>query len=451
VIGVLVVDITKNNFNILATLDLTKYNSVPELYNDLLPLKKDVYDECDRIVFLYGTSTKVLNLVKELLDFIDIPEFFVLYEETNSTGGLDFEFSSSHCIYPWINLLINNLGDMSPCCLFEATISNINNSSIVDVYLGNSMQQLRKEFLDGNYPPSCSACWKNETVGIPSMRQVAKHKFKEIYYKIDYEKEDFNNLQIFDLKIGNSCNLACKICNPASSSKIAEAAHQSGMLSTIEFNHLKKSVAWADSTQFWDQLLTAINNLKYLDLYGGEPLMSKMHFNFLRKLIDLDVAKNIKIDYNTNGTLYSEKFFDIWQHFKEIKLSFSIDDIEDRFEHQRCGANWISVCENIKKYNARKSDNFITEIFPTINTQNVFYIPELLEWANKQDFDHIYFNMLTNPIEYNILSLSFNEKYKVIEKLKQNNTHNICSSIIALLENSIDVAEKHRQTHLYKV
>ena len=122
------VDTTKNN--ILATVDLTKYNSVPELYYDLLPLKKDVYEECDRIVFLYGTSTKVLNLVKELLDFIDIPEFFVLYEQTNSTGGLDFEFSSSHCIYPWINLLINNLGNMSPCCLFEETISNINNSSI---------------------------------------------------------------------------------------------------------------------------------------------------------------------------------------------------------------------------------------------------------------------------------------------------------------------------------
>jgi hypothetical protein len=176
-----------------------------------------------------------------------------------------------------------------------------------------------------------------------------------------------------------------------------------------------------------------------------------MHFNFLRKLVDLDVAKNIKIDYNTNGTVYSEKFFDIWQHFKEVKLSFSIDDIEDRFEQQRYGASWTSVSENIKKYNAHKSNNFITEIFPTINTQNVFYIPELLEWATKQEFDHIYFNVLESPIKYNITSLDSEEKYKIIKKLKENNTYNICFSIITLLENSMDVAKKHRQISINKV
>jgi MoaA/NifB/PqqE/SkfB family radical SAM enzyme len=436
---VLVVDITKNN--ILATIDLTKYSSVPALYNDLLLLKKDVYKDHERIIFLYGISTKILNLVRELLKFIDIPEYFVEYKQINNTGGLDFEFSTSHCIYPWINLLIDNLGDISPCCLFKGTISNINNSNLKEVYHSKTMQDLRKQFLIGEYPSTCSTCWRNESVGIPSMRQVAKHKFREIYYKIDYEREDFDNLQIFDLKIGNSCNLACKICNPAASSKIAEAAHKSGMISTIEFDQLKKSVAWADSTHFWEQMLTTVNNLKYLDLYGGEPLMSKMHFDFLRKLIDLDVAKNIKIDYNTNGTIYSEKFFDIWQHFKEVKLSFSIDDIEDRFEQQRCGASWVSVCENIKKYNAHKSNNFITEIFPTINTQNVFYIPELLEWAIKQNFDHIYFNMLESPIEYNITSMNLKEKYKIIKKLKENNVHDICLSVIALLENSMGITK----------
>jgi MoaA/NifB/PqqE/SkfB family radical SAM enzyme len=442
VTGVLVVGTTKNS--ILATIDVTKYKSLKDLYERLWSLKKDVYQDHERIVIVYN-STNQKKLIDQLLVAVDISDFFVIFETTDCITGLDFSFSDSFCIYPWINLLIDNLGNMSPCCLFAENISNIGNSSIKDVYLGDSMRHLRKEFLDGKYPSSCSACWKNETVGIPSMRQVAKHKFKEIYYKIDYKKEDFNNLQIFDLKIGNSCNLSCKICNPRSSSKIAEAAYQSGMIDIIEFNHLKKSVAWAESEQFWNQLLTTINNLKYLDLYGGEPMMSKIHFDFLKKLIDLDVAKNIKIDYNTNGTLYSEKFFDIWQHFKEVKLSFSIDDIEDRFEQQRCGASWTNVCENIKKYNARKSNNFITEIFPTINTQNVFYIPELLKWATKQDFDHIYFNMLNSPTEYNILSLDINEKHKVIEKLKQNNTHNICSSIIALLENSIDVAKKHRQ------
>jgi hypothetical protein len=165
-----------------------------------LSLKKDVYQDNERIVIVYNSSNQK-KLIDQLLIAIDIPDFFVIFETTDNCDGLDFSFGDSFCIYPWINLLIDNLGDMSPCCLFAGTISNISNSSIKDVYLGDSMRHLRKEFLDGNHPSSCSACWKNETVGIPSMRQVAKHKFKEIYYKIDYKKENFNNLQIFDLKM----------------------------------------------------------------------------------------------------------------------------------------------------------------------------------------------------------------------------------------------------------
>ena len=61
------------DYNILATVDLTKYSSVPELYNDLLLLKKDNYENNDRIVFVHGHSSKILKLVKELLVVIDIP------------------------------------------------------------------------------------------------------------------------------------------------------------------------------------------------------------------------------------------------------------------------------------------------------------------------------------------------------------------------------------------
>ena len=422
------------DYNILATVDLTKYSSVPELYNDLLLLKKDNYENNDRIVFVHGHSSKILKLVKELLVVIDIPEFFVVYDQIDSNEGLDFEFSQSHCIYPWIGLNIGNTGEIKPCCLSKENIANIVDINIHDAYHGNILKELRKDLLAGNKPDNCTSCWHNEANGFVSMRQSAKHKFRDIYYKIDYQTEDFDNLQTFDLKLGNACNLTCKICNRRSSSKIAEKDYNNGIISLVEFNELKNSTLWAKSEDFWDQLLPTIKNLKYLDLYGGEPLMSKMHFDLLKKLIDIGVSHNIKIDYNTNGTVFSEKFFDIWQHFKEVKLSFSIDDIEHRFEEQRCGATWSNVCENIKKYNSRRNKKFITEVFPTVNTQNVFYIPELLEWIAEQPFDHTYFNLLSDPMEYNIVSLDRPTKQKIINKLTLYQHHNICQQIIKLLE-----------------
>jgi len=430
VIGEQVVGITKNN--ILAIIDVTSYKSLKDLYEDLLAVKRDVFADNERIVIVYNSANQK-KLIDQLLLAIDIPDFFVVFETTDSVSGIDFNFSDSFCIYPWINLRISTVGDISPCCMHNQKIANLADTTIQDAYQGTVMKDLRQKFLNGEYPTSCSACWEEENVGKPSMRQRGQHKFKEIYYRLDYQQENINNLQLFDLNLGNSCNLGCKICSRTSSSTIANQEHADGIISTVEFQSLKKSVKWADTEEFWDQMLEVIENVKYLDLYGGEPLMSKMHFDFLKKLIDLDVAKNIKIDYNTNGTIYSEKFFDLWNQFKEIKLSFSIDDIGDRFEAQRVGAKWDQVCENIKKYNSHRSGKFITEVFPTVNVQNVYWLPELLAWISTQDFDHTAFNILHQPQSYNIGSLKPQAKLAVIEKLKQYPQHEIFDSVIQML------------------
>ena len=429
-----------SNYNILATVDVTLYNSINDLYEVLLSLKKEVFTDDERIVIVYNSASQ-RKLVDELLLTIDIPKFFVIFKLTDSQGGIDFNFSDSFCIYPWINLRISTAGDVSPCCSSQKSFTNLNQTTIKEAYQSNFMQELRQDFLNGEYPSSCSTCWKEEAIGKSSRRQLGKHKFKEIYYKLDYQKENIDNFQSVDISLGNSCNLSCKICNRQSSSTIANQEYANGIISTVEFNLLKQSMQWADSEIFCNQMLEVVQNIKYLDIYGGEPLLSKPHFKFLKKLIELDVAKNIKIDYNSNGTVYVEKMFDLWQNFKEIKISFSIDDIGSRFEAQRCGAQWSQVVDNIQKYNNHKSPTFITEVFPTINTQNFFYLPELIEWIASQNFDYVEFNMLNNPFHYNILSLTTADKLATIEKLKYHPS-DICKIIVALLEDSIKTIDK---------
>ncbi len=428
-----------SNYIILATVDVTLYNSINDLYEVLLSLKKEVFTDDERIVIVYN-STSQRKLVNELLLTIDIPEFFVIFKLTDCQDGIDFNFSDSFCIYPWINLRISTTGDIGPCCSFQKSFTNLNQTTIKEAYQSNFMQELRQDFLNGEYPSSCSTCWKEEAIGKSSRRQLGKYKFKEIYYKLDYQKENINNFQSVDLSLGNSCNLSCKICNRQSSSSIADQDYTNGIISTVEFDLLNQSVQWADSEIFRDQILEIGQNIKYLDLYGGEPLLSKPHFKFLKKLIESDVAKNIKIDYNSNGTMYSEKFFDLWKHFKSVKISFSIDDIEDRFEYQRCGAQWTRVVDNIQKYNNHKSPTFTTEVFPTINTQNVFYLPELIEWIASQNFDYVEFNMLNTPLHYNIMSLTTADKLATIEKLKYHPS-DICKIIVDLLEDSIKIVD----------
>lgn len=422
-----------SNYVILATVDTTSYDSLKDLYEVILSLKKDVFADNERIIVRYSNAN-ALDLVGQLLTVVDIPDYFVIFEQISSTNGIDFTLSNSHCIYPWINLEVGNLGDIKPCCVYKESIANIHTSSLKDAYFSTGMTTLRQQFRNGEYSPNCSTCWKNESAGIVSLRQIARHKLKDKFYRLDYVNDDYRNLQMFDLKLSISCNLSCKICNRQSSSKIAEQDFAAGIISKIQLSDLKNKAKWAESDNFWNQLLDIMHNLKYLDLYGGEPLMSKSHFKFLQKLIDVGVASNIKLDYNSNGTVFSEKFFDLWHHFKEVKVSFSIDDIEDRFENQRCGAVWVTVCENLKKFNSHRSNKFISEIYTTINSQNVFWIPELLDWYYTQEFDHIAFNMLYDPIEYCIDSMSLDDKARTINKLSQASGHPIFQTLVDILK-----------------
>ena len=443
-----------NDYSVIEFVDLTEYTALNELYSKLVSLKKEEYQDNERIVFFYDIHfIKIIELVQEILITVDIPEFFTIFKEgaIQRTNSLDFNFSDTQCIYPWLNLELGLLGEIRPCCTYRGNIvnnnqiSSIKNSNIKEVYLSDYMKNLRESFRQGIKPKECSTCWSNEAANIPSMRQRAQYKFKEIYYKLNYQDENFDNLQLFDLKLGNSCNLSCRICSAESSSKIADSDLKAGRLTNDNYIKLQNAVAWAEADNFWDQLLPAVNNIKYLDIYGGEPLISQKHFTFLKKLIELDVAKNIKIDYNTNGTVFSEKFFELWDHFKEVKLSFSIDNIGERFELERNGVAWDIVAENIKKFNSRRSEKFITDVFPSINIQNVLYVPELLEWIDSQQFSsRVSLNIVYDPSYLSILSMTREARELVLDKLNSYADNDIIKSIINLIENSpaIDLANE---------
>ena len=155
------------------------------------------------------------------------------------------------------------------------------------------------------------------------------------------------------------------------------------------------------------------------------------------------MAKNIKIDYNSNGTIYSDEFFKLWDHFKEIKISFSIDDIGSRFEYQRNGADWAKVQENIEKFNSQQSKKFITDVAITVSIQNVLYLPELLKWVKSQSFAGSHMEILHGPWYLSIVSLTNEAKELVLSKLSTYKLNPFINSIMQTINQStaLDSAE----------
>lgn len=435
------VDTTKNNYQILDQVNLSNYTKLGDLYTKIVSLKKDPYADNERIIFVYNPNAdKILKTVNELLEFVDIPTYFVIFEQDTSLplAELDFTPTDSHCIYPWINFVIVNDGEIRPCCKYDEPIppvAKIQNDKLVDLYQSNYMVKLREDFRNGVRPSACSKCWHEESMGITSMRQAAKFKFKDIWYTVDYTKNDYNNLQLLDLKLGNECNLSCRICNYEASSKIAEFDLKHGNITSKQYQLIKDSSKWGEQDEFYDQLIPIAHNIRYLDIFGGEPLMIRRHFDFLKKLVELNVAQNISLDYNSNGTLYSESFFDIWKHFKQVKISFSIDDVGQRFELQRNGAAWSKVQENITRYSLKKSDSFLIDIYPTVSIMNIYYLPELLDWISQQNFSHPpSLNLLHTPAFLSAENLTEDARILVLEKFKKFSHYSLIAPFIQKLE-----------------
>lgn len=336
------------------------------------------------------------------------------------------------CILPWISIETSPIGTARPCCLAKDEITyvdelgiehkyNLNTHTLEEIYHSKYMQLLRRDFLYGHKPATCKRCWDEEAAGRTSKRINSKIRLKEYVNEIDFHNLDPNQLWFIDLKLGNICNLKCRICGSWSSSKWAKeeidyVPKLENRKEHLAYKFLQDGAWPRENPQFWDNLKTLLPNIKYFEFTGGEPFLIEQHFELLRYAVETGDSNHIEIHYNTNGTVFPEAA-ELWNNFKQVEIAFSIDNVGARFEYERYGADWDLVQENIAKFTAMRSNKISTQLCTTMNIQNVYYLPELCEWISTQTFDHIYFNMLHDPWHMCISRMTTTAKELVIDRL----------------------------------
>jgi MoaA/NifB/PqqE/SkfB family radical SAM enzyme len=235
---------------------------------------------------------------------------------------------------------------------------------------------------------------------------------------------DAKPLMFLDLKLGNICNLKCRICGPWSSSQFATEELNSMPREEQKSSHayqMLRAGAWPrENDQFWSQIDTVLTDIRYIEFTGGEPFMIDQHFDMLQGIVDRGIAHQVEIHYNTNGTQYPEKAIEIWQHFKTVEIAFSIDDLAARFEYQRTNAVWWEVEQNLGKFRMLRSNypNIQLQCCSTVNIFNVRYIDELARWIVSQGFDFVYWNMMHDAWYFSIATLPDTAKANITEHLR---------------------------------
>ena len=360
------------------------------------------------------------------------------------------------CVLPWISLETSPIGTVRPCCLAEEEIVDdngnkfdLNTANFANIQNSQYMQTLRQDFLDAQQPSACRKCWREERAGRTSKRMHTLDRLKHMLPDQSWTV-DAKPLMFLDLKLGNICNLKCRICGSWSSSQFAvEELANLGPNEDRKTNHhyqMLKQGAWPrENPTFWKEIDQVVDQIRYIEFTGGEPFMIQEHFDMLQGLVDRGIAHNIEIHYNTNGTQYPENADEIWKHFKLVEIAFSIDDVDERFEYQRTNAVWKEVCRNIGWFRTLREhySNIRLQVCSTVNVFNVMYLEELAQWIAQQAFDFVYWNMMHEAYYFSISTLPTNAKLAIATQLQQavvdDSTHQEFSKIIDFMNRGVSL------------
>jgi MoaA/NifB/PqqE/SkfB family radical SAM enzyme len=370
-----------------------------------------------------------------------------------------FILPTNMCISPWAKLEIGAAGTAQPCCAYSGQITdtsgiayNVTTHSIDEIYFSKELTDLRSQFLRGEKSNKCSQCWKDEDAGVTSIRQHTLWNLNSELYNIDWHTESTDNLKSIALALGNICNLKCRVCHPNSSSSMA--AEQLKQLppkdrKSSQLYALQKNKSWIkQELKLWNDYHKLAPSLSEMRFTGGEPMLINKQFDLVKTIAQTNDAKHITLRYVSNGTVFPEHIIDHWKKYQEVEISLSIDDINERFEYQRYGAVWKEVQQNINRYQMLKDElNIVVMVNCTVTSMNVLYLPEICDWFDKIEFDHVRLNLLYSPSALSILTLPNGVKKHVTSRLSESKFSNLFDAQIQAIINAINLSPSDSDTN----
>lgn len=338
--------------------------------------------------------------------------------------------NQTFCVLPWISLEASPIGTVRPCCLADDELVNnlgekfhLTSAGFTEIQNSDSMKSLRQQFLQGKKPQTCRKCWNEERAGRTSKRMHTldrlKHTVKDTEWTLDAKP-----LMFLDLKLGNICNLKCRICGSWSSSQFATEevndAPPTEKKHTFAYQMLKAGAWPQENENFWKEIDQNLNSIRYIEFTGGEPFMIQQHFDMLQAIVDRGIAHQVEIHYNTNGTHFPEHAKEIWRHFQTVEIAVSVDDIGQRFEYQRTNARWTEVEGNVERFRQlrRELPNIRLQCCITVNVFNVRYLDAVANWVAMQSFDFVYWNMMHDAWYFSIGCLPDQAKQAIERHLR---------------------------------
>lgn len=308
-------------------------------------------------------------------------------------------FKHTFCPTPWIHMRIRSNGDFEFCRWAKkevAEVRNIKDTSIKE-YFQKHLSIVRKDLLDGKSLKECDDCYVMEKHKKISGRQkqllkigINEQKFKKtlnsstFLNKFKYSNEnngDTDCLPVdWQIDLGNFCNSACVMCEPRSSSKLANEWLKLGFIDK-PYNNF----SWAQDSYLLSKFveeLVHIKNLQYLHFLGGETLITPGFSKILEELIKNKLNQNVIIGLTTNLTVWPEQIIELLKSFKYVHLGMSIETLDSVNDYVRWPSNITDVRNTLNRFvELGKRHNWDMSIRVTPNLLTITRLKKLYQYA----------------------------------------------------------------------
>lgn len=257
-----------------------------------------------------------------------------------------------------------------------------------------------------------------------------------------------------DIRFGNLCNQKCIMCSPEYShlwyddwqAWTDKKTFSSGSQVTFVKDKNNKwiqpdQLKWYEDPRWWPKFEEMMPHLKHIYVTGGEPMIVPAHDIMLDKLIESGYAKNIVLEYDTNGSVVNDKLAERWFHFKGVDIRCSMDATHEQYELIRFGGKWERFVENIQKlkeYSKQSSGRIkISAMTSCFQLSTIYSTLKSEEWCKSMGLNfHIRF--LAGPPWHRVLNLPLAARNEIYEFYKTADTDK-AKMIRSFLERNKDI------------
>ena len=301
--------------------------------------------------------------------------------------------SDKFCVMPFIHAFVTP-NKISPCCAYSG---NLKFNSKEQYWNSDQLKNIQKNFLDNKQDKGCWDCWDKEKRGYSSLRQHSNQIYQSHVDEIKNGKK-FTTPFYLDLRLGNLCNLKCRMCVSEWSSQIADEILKNPNENWGNDNPSEKIIQLDDDT--WKLLDKWIPYVRRVFMTGGEPTIIKRNLDYIQKIISSGYSKNIELIFTTNATNVNNDFLKLAAQFDKIHFSVSIDGVKELANYIRFPSDWNKIKENLYSIGQHDVGIAINTTVQWLNMTRLNHMFEFIEEyvaSKPKQFAGIWFQLVQHP------------------------------------------------------